>query len=72
MLCQESTEELERIWKIGVTVKLSCEYDLSKLTDEFGRPSEENFFYDLFIEDYNKVLIDVPVLIRNLRDENGG
>jgi hypothetical protein len=51
---------------------MSCAYDLSKLIGESGRPAEENFFYDLFIEDYNKVLIDVPVLISNLRDEIGG
>jgi hypothetical protein len=51
---------------------MNCEYDLSKLTGESGRPAEENFFYDLFIEDYNKVLIDIPVLVSNLRDSNGG
>lgn len=28
-------------------------------------------FYELFIEDYNGDLIDVPVLIRNFYDKNG-
>jgi hypothetical protein len=28
-------------------------------------PEEANAFFDLFIEDANKQLIDVPVLIRN-------
>jgi len=68
VICQESTDELDRILKIGVTVSMKCDYDLSKLTDAFGRPAEENFFYDLFIEDYDKTLIDIPILIKNFKD----
>jgi hypothetical protein len=34
-------------------------------------PEEANAFFDLFIEDANKQLIDVPVLIRNYRGTGG-
>lgn len=71
VICEETTNEIERILRIGVTVQMKCEYDLSKLVDDYGRPGEENFFYDLFIEDYNKSLIDIPVVVKNFVDEDG-
>jgi hypothetical protein len=50
-------------------VSLSCTFDLEKLISniENDLPKTANFFYDLFLEDYNGDLIDVPVLVSNLK-----
>jgi hypothetical protein len=54
----------------GVVTKLECNFPLqtlkSDITDEL--PLEANTFYELFVEDRNRKLIDVPVLVRNFRD----
>jgi hypothetical protein len=41
-------------------------------TNKYDHPSNENIFYELYLQDYNGDLIDVPVLIRNFNDESGG
>lgn len=53
---------------------LSCTFDLEKLISniENDLPKTANFFYDLFLEDYNGDLIDVPVLVSNLKTAQGG
>lgn len=63
---------MDRIYRIGQTVEISCSFDLGKLTSlfEFDKPQTANLFYDIFLEDYNGDLIDVPLLIKNL--EKGG
>lgn len=59
--------------RFGTTIQNSCTFDVSRLTslNEYDHPPEQNIFYELYIEDYNGDLIDVPVLIRNLQDSNG-
>lgn len=59
--------------KFGTTIENDCTFDLSRLTslNEYDHPKNENMFYELYIQDYNGDLIDVPVLIRNLYDKNG-
>ena len=57
--------------KFGAVTESYCEFDLSQLFDQEKLPNEANFFFDLFIMDRNKNLIDVPVLIRNLRNKKG-
>lgn len=59
--------------QFGTTIDNSCTFDLSKLTSSssYDHPTNENIFYELFLEDYNGNLIDVPVLIRNFKDANG-
>ena len=53
---------------MGTTVNMTCTYDVSKLFSPnlYERPNNENIFYELFIQDYNGDLIDVPVLITGL------
>jgi hypothetical protein len=41
-------------------------------SNTYDHPRNENIFYELFLQDYNGDLIDVPVLIRNFKDINGG
>jgi len=51
----------------GTTIENSCTFDLSSLTSSsaYDHPANQNMFYELYIQDYNGDLIDVPVLIRN-------
>jgi len=53
--------------KFGTTIENSCTFDLSNLisTSTFDHPENENMFYELYIQDYNGDLIDIPVLVRN-------
>ena len=55
---------------IGASLKRTCNFDLSKLINPQEYPRNANVFYEMFLEDYNGDLIDVPVLIRNYKHEN--
>jgi len=68
VVCDYGIEEVQRIYNIGTTVQLSCTYDVAKLfsANEFDHPANENIFYELYLQDYNGDLIDVPVLINTL------
>lgn len=59
--------------RFGTTIQNECTFDLSRLvsSNKQDHPRNENIFYELFIEDYNGDLIDVPVLVRNFMDKNG-
>ena len=50
-------------------MEISCKYDLEKLfsSNTFDHPRNENIFYELYLEDYNGDLIDIPVLITSLQ-----
>jgi Meckelin (Transmembrane protein 67) len=37
----------------------------------FDYHKSQNLFFELYLEDYNEDLIDVPVLIKNFKDFNG-
>lgn len=65
VICKRPSDELERIYKIGTTVEIECTYDLAVLVsqNENLTPRKANIFYELFLEDYNGNMIDVPVLI---------
>ena len=54
---------------MGRTVKISCEFNMKKLfsQNEFDQFRNANFIYELFLVDYNGDLIDIPVLITNLK-----
>jgi hypothetical protein len=43
---------------------------ISKL--DYVVPRSANRFFELYLEDYNGDLIDVPVLIQNIQDSQGG
>lgn len=40
-------------------------------TSPYDHPLNENIFYEMYIQDYNGDLIDIPVLIRNFQDSTG-
>jgi len=65
IVCDYSMEDVQRIYQIGTTVQLNCTYDVSKLfsKSKYDRPENENVFYELYLQDYNGDMIDVPVLI---------
>lgn len=69
VICNRPSEELERIYNIGTTVEIMCTYDLSVLVsqNENLTPRKANNFYELFLEDYNGNMIDVPVLVENIQ-----
>jgi len=54
----------------GVVTSVACEFELNKLTSDITNqlPLDANIFFELFIQQADNELIDVPVLIRNLRD----
>ena len=60
---------MKRIYEIGTTVDIKCTYDIEKLfsANSFDHPRNENIFYELYLEDYNGDLIDIPVLIKSLQ-----
>ena len=62
------------MYRIGVTLKFCCTLDMKKLISEnkYERPALENFFFELYLKDYNDDLIDVPILIENTPGESGG
>ena len=47
-----------------------CEIDLTVLVGD-NPPPEMNMFYELFLEDANGDLIDIPVLVETLVNEAG-
>ena len=70
-LCPLNYDDVLNMMKFGAVTESYCEFDLSQLFDQANLPNEANYFFDLFIMDRNKNLIDVPVLIRNLRNKKG-
>ena len=67
LVCETSTDEISRLMSFGTTIENSCTFDLSTLTStsQYDHPALENQFFELYIQDYNGDLIDIPVLIRN-------
>lgn len=70
VICDKSQSEIDRLLDIGTTVNIGCSFDLSKLLSPIAEdlPKTTNIFYDLFLEDFNGDLIDVPILIDNLKN----
>ncbi len=59
--------------QFGVITENSCEYDLTNLAQGLSGvlPKGANKFYELFLQDKDGNLIDVPVLITNFVDSKG-
>lgn len=72
-MCAQPKDELERLYNIGTTVQISCTYDLSKLVSSniYEVPRKANRFYELYLEDYNGHMIDIPALIANVNSDQG-
>lgn len=59
--------------KFGAVTKNTCSFALDDLVkwDPSNLPSEANNFFELFLEDRNGNLVDIPVLIKNFRTSDG-
>lgn len=65
ILCPHSSQETERYREFGTNVQIDC-----TLNVELYTTLEDTYFYEIFLIDSNGLAKDVPVLIRNIRDEN--
>ncbi len=72
-MCPINYDDVQNMMKFGAVTQSQCEFEISKLfkQNSFDLPREANMFFELFIQDRNKNLIDVPVLIRNYRNRKG-
>lgn len=68
-ICKTSNEMIEKLMSIGTTMINTCSFDLSKVLSATEAPQNMNMFYEVYLEDYNGDLIDVPVKIKNLVNE---
>ena len=66
-------QEVIDMTTFGVVSSISCEIHLIDLAknDEQNLPQTANYFYELYLENINEDLVDVPVLIKNFRDSEG-
>lgn len=71
--CFIDMQEVIDMTTFGVVSSISCEIHLIDLAknDEQNLPQTANYFYELYLENINKDLVDVPVLIKNFRDSEG-
>jgi len=69
ILCNNPEEEIERVYEIGTTTEIQCTFDLWNLVsgNKNMMPRKANRFFELFLEDYNGNMVDVPVLIANIK-----
>ena len=74
VICERPREEIDRIYAIGASVDIDCTYDLSNLVspNAFDRPRLANYFFELFLVDYQDTLVDVPVLINEVDNFDAG
>ena len=54
--------------KFGTTLIKTCSFDLSRLTDKLHYPKQANKFFDMFLEDADGTLIDVPIKVMQATD----
>jgi hypothetical protein len=70
IICETKRDDIQHLMDIGASLKRRCNFDASNLLNPKQYPRNANIFYEMFLEDYNGDLIDVPVLIRNYKYEN--
>lgn len=64
-ICETSRDDIQDLMKIGTSLVRTCNFDVQKLTKQANYPKNANIFYELFLEDWNEDLIDVPILNTN-------
>ena len=71
--CAIDYAEVKEMLTFGVVSQVSCQIHLEDLSTQSNTfmPLSANDFFELFLEDANKNLVDVPVLITNFRDKDG-
>lgn len=57
--------------RFGIVTKNDCDYDLINLARGKNLPKDANAFFELYISDQSKNLVNVPVLISNYIDSTG-
>lgn len=57
--------------RFGIVTKNDCNYDLINLSRGKNLPKDANAFFELYITDSSKNLVNVPVLITNYIDSTG-
>ena len=66
IICETLRDDVAKLMQVGVTLLRECSFDLARLKDPAQYPKQTNFFYEMWLSDYNGDLIDVPVKINNL------
>lgn len=69
-ICPITKEDSKRYRRVGLGLVKECQFDLEKLVDRTMYLPNLNYFFELFLVDYNGDLIDVPVLIDNFVDSS--
>ena len=70
-LCPIGFTDSAEYRKVGHSILKKCKFDLQPLVDRTIELKNLNYFFELFLVDYNGDLIDVPVLIDNFVDTAG-
>ena len=72
-LCPMTYVDVQRMKMFGVVTVNECEFELKNLisNDPAKLPKDANSFFELYLQDANGNLVDVPVLITNFRDDEG-
>ena len=71
--CPMDMEEVDMMKTFGIITDYKCNFKVHGLTENnpLTLPLQANAFFELYLEDANQNLIDVPVLIKNFRDIDG-
>lgn len=67
-MCPVTVQDSQRYRRVGLGLVTLCDFDLHKLVDKDIPLDNLNYFYELFLVDFDGSLIDVPVLIDNFVD----
>ena len=70
-LCPVAYTDSPNFMKVGHSILKTWQFDLQPLVDRTLALKNLNYFFELFLVDYNGDLIDVPVLIDNFVDSSG-
>jgi hypothetical protein len=67
-LCDIPDDSLSQLITIGTTMSHKCTIDLTRLLRNVNSQNA-NMFYELFLIDYNKNMIEVPIKITDYSDD---
>lgn len=63
-LCDPGQQYVPEFYKIGAIKEVNCTFDLAKLTYNKSLPAYSNVLFDMFVEDFQGELVDVPVYVQ--------
>lgn len=71
-LCPMAYEDVLSMRQYGTQIESKCEISLDLISAQGeAAPEDQNIFYELYVQDSESNLLEVPVLVRNYRYENG-